>query len=164
MTAVLPSRQFRLAPMSSSVLVTTVVALALPLVAAVLKGGVSGLAVGGLMATVYAVVWLWFRPTRFVVDSESVRVEWPLRVMTISRRDLRRVEVSSVRDSLRGVRVGAGGLWGSFGLLVGSDETIEFYISRRDGLVRIERSSGRPVVITPETPDAFVAAVHHAAS
>jgi hypothetical protein len=44
-------------------------------------------------------------------------------------------------------------LWTSRGGLV------DFYISRTDRIVIVERKSGRPLLITPERPEQFVAAL-----
>jgi predicted DNA-binding protein (UPF0251 family) len=113
---------------------------------------------------VYAWVWTRFRPSAFVVHPETLEVTWP-----IKRRQLRRDQISAVRlvdrQELRqqagwGMRVGAGGLWGGFGWLWTSRRGIvQMYVSRLDGLVWIERGNERPWLITPERPEAFVAAL-----
>jgi hypothetical protein len=56
--------------------------------------------------------------------------------------------------------VGAGGLWGGFGWLWTERRGIaQMYVSRTEGLVWIERRGGRPWLITPEEPEAFVRAL-----
>jgi hypothetical protein len=50
--------------------------------------------------------------------------------------------------------------WGGFGLLWTSrGGLVDFYISRTDRIVIVERKSGRPLLITPERPEQFVAAL-----
>jgi len=52
------------------------------------------------------------------------------------------------------------GLWGGFGWLwTRKRGVVQIYVSRDDGLVGIERVGGRPWLITPEHPEAFVRAL-----
>lgn len=156
---------FRLAPMSRSICGLTGALLTLPL----LGLGASWLVAEPLalpallLAAIYAWVWLRFRPTRFVVRPHALEIIWPLK-----RREIPRADVSSVRildrAALRaeagfGLRVGAGGLWGGFGWLwTRRRGIVQLYVSRLDGFVWIE-CVGRPWLITPEQPEAFVAAL-----
>jgi len=154
---------FRLAPMSPLILVLTLVLLALPAVFLALSAVHGGwLTLPALLLVgIYAWIWLWFRPTRFVVQPGVLEVIWPLR-----RRQLRRDEISEAKhidkDELRrktgwGMRVGAGGLWGGFGWLWTEKRGIvQMYISRTDDFVWIERGGERPWLITPEHPATFV--------
>ncbi len=57
------------------------------------------------------------------------------------------------------MRFGAGGLWGAFGKLKTRKATLAMYISRVDGLVLVNRSSGPPLLITPQDPARFVNAL-----
>jgi hypothetical protein len=151
--------------MSPPIRVLTWALLALPV--AFLAGaslGSPALAVPAvLVAGVYGWVWLRFRPTGFEVHPDAIEVIWPWK-----RRRIRRADVSDVRlidrDELRRevgwcMRVGAGGLWGGFGWLWTQRRGIvQMYVSRTDRLVWIERAGGRPWLITPERPEAFVRA------
>jgi hypothetical protein len=140
--------------------------LALPLVflATAVFGRWLSVAPGLMVAAIYVWVWLRFRPSRFVVRPDVVEVVWPLK-----RREIPRDEISEVRlidrRELRGevgwcMRVGAGGLWGGFGWLWTQRRGIvQMYISRTDRFVWIERVSGRPWLITPDRPEAFVRAL-----
>jgi len=113
---------------------------------------------------IYVWVWLRFRPTRFVLRPDALEIVWPLK-----RRRIRRDAISSARlvdaSELRreagwGMRVGAGGLWGGFGWLwTRRRGIVQMYVSRTDGLVWMEFAGGRPWLITPENPDAFVRAL-----
>ena len=54
-------------------------------------------------------------------------------------------------------RIGAGGLWGGFGWLWTSKGGIlDFFISRTDDFVLVERREQRPLLVTPSEPDEFV--------
>ena len=116
-----------------------------------------------LMA-IYCWVWVRFRPTQFVVHPEVLEVIWPLKRRRISRASIADVRLVNRRD-LRlqlgwGMRVGDGGLWGGFGWLWTQRRGIvQMYISRFNDLVWIERTAGRPWLISPERPQEFVRAL-----
>ncbi len=115
------------------------------------------------MVVLYASVALLFRPTRFVVDAAALRIVWPLRMRTIDRGDV--VDVRSVTSKEfhdefgYGMRVGVGGLWGGFGLLKTSRETFSMWISRTDRFVVVMLKGARPLLLTPDDPDRFVASL-----
>jgi hypothetical protein len=52
--------------------------------------------------------------------------------------------------------VGAGGLWGGFGLLKTERETFSMWISRTDRFVIVRLRNARPLLVTPDDPDRFV--------
>ena len=109
-------------------------------------------------------VWLRFRPSRFTVDESGAEVVWPLKRRHIARESIVKARVMD-RQALRrevgwGVRVGAGGIWGGFGWLWTERRgVVQMYVSRTDGFVWIERTGGRPWLLTPEEPEAFVRAL-----
>jgi hypothetical protein len=113
------------------------------------------------LGTIYAWVWLRFRPIRFVVRPDALEVIWPLKRRRISRENITSVRLIG-RQELRkeigwGMRVGAGGLWGGFGWLWTKRRGIvQMYISRTDRFVWIDRAGDRPWLITPESPEDFV--------
>ncbi len=161
---------FRLAPMSLALRVATWVLFLLPLmfavaafstphpVAEVLWGST------GFIALVYASVWFGWRPSRFTLDEHALRIVWPLRSRTIPRARVRDARIMSGPEFRRefgyGVRIGAGGLWGGFGLLKTARETFSMWISRMDAFVIVRLGDGeRPLLITPEEPERFVAAL-----
>jgi len=160
---------FRLAPMTRDLRVMTAIVLLVPaglVWAAHHRGMALGppvLGVAGFIAAIYAMVWLWWRPTRFEVSAYGLNIVWPLRRRTIVSAHLgRAVAVSRDtfrRDHGRGMRVGAGGLWGGFGLLVTPKETLSMYISRTDAFVLVPVTGARTLMLTPERPDAFVTAL-----
>jgi hypothetical protein len=114
-----------------------------------------------LLLGIYAWVWLWFRPTQFVVHAETLEIIWPLR-----RRHLRCDSMIAVRPMTHSdlerevgwcIRIGAGRLWGGFGWLWTQRRgLIAMYILRTDGLVWLERQPEQPWLITPEHPAVFV--------
>jgi len=157
---------FRLTPMSGFVRVLTLALSLLPVAfvyAAAFKGAPL-LTPGILLVILYAWVWLRLRPSRFVVHPQDIEVIWPLKRRRIARADITGARVLN-RAMLRALtgraaRVGAGGLWGGFGWLWSERRGIvQMYVSRSDGLVWIERGAGRPWLITPEAPEAFVRAL-----
>ena len=99
-----------------------------------------------------------------MVHQQVLEVIWPLK-----RLELLCDEISNVRlvdgQTLRtetgwAMRIGAGGLWGGFGWLWTKRKgLVQMYVSRTDGFVWINRKAGRPWLITPENPEAFVRAL-----
>ena len=154
---------FRLAPMSPLIWTLTLVLFAVPVVfltQSAVAGGWLALP-AFLLIAIYAWVWLWFRPTLFVVHPGEVEVIWPLRRRQLPRDEILEVKLIDKTDLRRktgwAMRVGAGGLWGGFGWLWTEKRGIvQMYISRTDGFVWIERSDERPWLITPEHPTTFV--------
>jgi hypothetical protein len=57
------------------------------------------------------------------------------------------------------MRVGVGGLWGGFGWLYTSKGLLGLYVSRTDRLVLVRLRTGRPLLVTPEGDERFVAAL-----
>jgi hypothetical protein len=163
------SNPLRRCPVSGFLLVLIVILLPLPpvlLVSTLLAGAPAWhtVGVGIFVAAIYALVWLWYRPTRFEIDREALRIIWPLRTRILPRTDIVRARIVDRKEFRTefgiGMRMGAGGLWGGFGLLWTSRRgIIDFYISRTDRFVIVERRSGRSLMITPERPEQFVAAL-----
>jgi hypothetical protein len=157
---------FRLAPMSTPILVLTIILLALPAAFLGLATLWTPLLLGpaAFILAIYAWIWLRYRPTAFVVHPRTLEVTWPLK-----RREIPRGDISAVRaidrQTLRretgwGMRVGAGGLFGAFGYLWTTNRgLVRMYISRTDRFVWIECKSDRPWLITPDQSDAFVRAL-----
>jgi hypothetical protein len=158
---------FRLAPMSRDLAVMTWIALVLPawlLGAAYLSAGPARpvlMVAVGLTLFIYAGVWLAGRPTQFEIDEESLRIVWPTRRRVIPRstvRDARIVTGPEFRSAYGwGMRVGAGGLWGGFGILKTKATTFSLWISRTDRLVIVELDGANPLLVTPDDPERFVA-------
>ncbi len=114
-----------------------------------------------LVISVYAWIWLRFRPSQFVVHQGGIDVRWPVKRRVIPRKEIVSVRLMDPKQLKKeigwGMRVGAGGLWGGFGwLLTKRRGLVQMYVSRTDGYVWIERSGKRPWLITPEQPEAFI--------
>jgi hypothetical protein len=155
--------------MSRDIRVLTCIALVTPLglilSASLAQGSVRGalLAVSALVFVLYASVWLLWRPTAFEVDARGLRILWPLRARAIPTREIAEAAVLS-RDAFRrefgwGMRIGAGGLWGGFGWLYTSKGLLGLYVSRTDRVVLVRLRTGRPLLVTPESDERFVAAL-----
>lgn len=117
-----------------------------------------------LLILIYAWVWLRFRPTMFVVYANALEVIWPLKRRRIPREEITALRLVDGGELTReigwGTRVGAGGLWGGFGLLwTRRRGLVQMYISRTDGYVWIERGDKRPWLLTPVRPEEFIRAL-----
>ena len=160
--------RFALAPMSSGIRALTWALFVLP-VGFVLGGLVSPVAwilvpTGLFVALAYASVWLWWRPGAFVVGAEGLLLDFPMRKIRVPIHDVAAVAPiapPAVREKTGfAMRIGAGGLWGGFGWLwTRRLGMVEFYVSRLDGGVWIDRRTGRPLLITPEHPERFAQAL-----
>ena len=160
---------FRLAPMSGLILGMTCALFLVPIgfLAAPLRDPrLTPLAlVGGAVALGYAFTWLYMRPTAFEVGPDGLDIVWPLRRRHVPRADI--LGAAEIRPAgLRAefgtlLRVGVGGLWGGFGLAWSSrGRHLGLYVSRHaDGFVLVRCRRSRSLLITPERPDAFVAAL-----
>ena len=159
-------QHFRLAPMSPLISMLTLLLLALPalfVVIAIFATPVLTLPALFLIV-LHTWVWLRFRPTQFIIYPDRLDVHWPLKRRSISRRDIaeaRCIDKRALQNVIgRGVRIGAGGLWGGFGWLWTQRRGIvQMYVSRTDDFVWIECVNARPWLVTPEQPEAFVRAL-----
>jgi hypothetical protein len=164
----MPSYRSELAPMSGLIRWLTLVLLAIPIgfVAVGVSGGAPRLLlwVGLAVAVVYAVVWLWWRPAFFEADHDGLRIRFPLRTRRVAAGDLAGARMVTSRE-LRAefglaLRIGAGGLWGGFGWLWTQRRgRVEFYVSREDRYVLIERREGQPLLVTPGDAEGLVRAL-----
>ncbi len=159
-------RSFPLAPMSALFLWLTVGLMPLPFVFLLAPGGPTEPILRGtglFVALIYASVWFWWRPSRFEIDADALTAVFPMRRRRTPRAEILRAEVLDMAAFRarwpRAMRVGAGGLWGGFGWLRSSRGWVEFYISRMDRLVLIERRDRIPLLISPADPEAFVQAL-----
>ena len=158
--------RYRLAPMSPPILILTLLLLLLPLaffVAAYSRHRLFALP-ALFLVFIDAWIWLWFRPTEFLVSPTDLEVIWPLRRRTIARATItgvRRVNRGDVRaETGWALRVGAGGMWGGFGFLwTARRGIVRMYVSQLNDFVWIERGREQPWLLTPEEPDAFVHAL-----
>lgn len=161
-----PGESFALAPMSPLVKTLTAFLLALPIVMiAISLYRLQVLVIPAVgMIIVYAWVWLRFRPSRFVVYRRGLKAVLPLKVFEIPEAQVAEAKVVD-REALKkeigwGMRVGAGGLWGGFGLLRTQRRGyVRMFVSRTDRFVWIEVIGGKSWLITPARPEEFVRAL-----
>lgn len=156
---------FKLASMSPLMLGFTValwlLAAIAGVVALVTRQG-AALAVFGFLLIIYGSVWFGCRPSHFVVTETSLDIIFPVwRRQPIPIKDItavRRLSAAQFRQEFGwAIRIGAGGLWGGFGWLQTAHQgLIEFYISRSDEFVLIERAQGRNLLITPDRPTEMI--------
>jgi len=161
-------RRFRLAPMSRSIAVLTAVAWGVPALfvglAAFRIAPLFMLGVGFAVAALYGAIWLWFRPASFGLSGAGLELGFPGRRAIVEAREVtgaRRLEAADFKREFGfGLRVGVGGLWGGFGWLwTRLGGWVEFYVSRTDGFVLVERRGGTPLLLTPEDPEGFAEAL-----
>jgi hypothetical protein len=163
---------FRIAPMAPFIRWLTWGLCALPV--AFVVAGVSGqslapmLGVGLFLCLLYAAVWVWWRPSRFELSEDGLALVFPGRRRLVPASQIAAVQaVTSAQLRERfGVllRVGAGGLWGGFGWLWSRRGWLEFYVSTLSGYVLVERRGRMPLLISPEHPARFVAALRAVAA
>ena len=164
----MPRMVFRLAPMSGPIRWLTWVLMVIPigfLAAPLLDWRLFPMDLfGGVIALSYAFIGLYMRPSAFVATPAGLDILWPLRRRRIPRANLLGASEVDLADLRREfgllLRVGAGGLWGGFGLAWSSrGEHLSLYVSRHaDGFVLVRIRGGRSLLITPERPSDFVAA------
>jgi hypothetical protein len=113
------------------------------------------------VAFIYLFVWVYMRPTAFELTAESLDIVWPLRRQSTPLTTVESVKKLSGPEFRQrygyGYRIGAGGLWGGFGLYKTKTVTFQFYVSHLDHYVLVERANDRPLLITPDDPDRLVA-------
>ena len=112
----------------------------------------------------YASIWLAWRPSSFVLDAGGLAIAWPARSRAIPRDSIAAARIVTKEEFRRefgyGMRIGAGGLWGGFGLLKTGRETFSMWISRTDRFVLVSLRDARTLMLTPNQPERFVEAVH----
>jgi len=157
---------YALAPMDRMIGILTYVMLGMPLV--FLGLGISNRAVPMLgmalfFSLLYLFVWFWMRPSRFDLDGPVLRIVFPWRRIEIPRADIKGTRAMT-RAEFRaehgfGARIGAGGLWGGFGLLWTKRRMFMLYVSRVDTMLVVERREGRWLLLTPEKMEDFAKAL-----
>src|SRR5262245_48415101 len=160
-----PARRFPLAPMCPLIRWLTVGLLLVPvgMVVAALREPAFWMLVV-VMGLLYASVWVFWRPRGFEVTADGLAIRFPFwtRVLPAAAiqgaREMTRFEFR--QEFGWALRIGVGGLWGGFGWLwTRKKGMVEFYVSRVDGLVVVDRPCGKALLVTPSDPAAFVRAV-----
>ncbi len=160
------ARRFLLAPkdVANTVLTVLVWCLPLGLLWAGWKQGLESLYLVLTLLAIYATVWFYWRPGSFLVSAQGLEVIFPLRRRFTAASDITGCRLVSREEFKshfgRAARVGAGGLWGGFGLLWTQHQGwVEFYVSRCDDFLLIERQNQKPLLISPERPEEMLAAL-----
>ena len=162
------TERFPLAPMSRAIRWLTGALLTIPvgfLGVAWLAPQLSILGVAAaFMVALYAAIWVWWRPSSFEVSSDGLCIRFPgtTRLVPAPRiASVRAITAAEFKaEAGLAMRIGVGGLWGGFGWLWTQRRgLVEFYVSRLDGLVWIERREGRPLLVTPSDPSGLVRAL-----
>jgi len=156
--------RYRLAPMSPLIRGLTLALFGIPLAFLALPFAASAppplAGVGLAVLALFAAIWIWWRPTCFELSSEALRIVFPGRSRLVPLGDVsgcRLLTGEAFKQEFgRAMRVGAGGLWGGFGWLwTQKGGFVDFYVSRTDGFVLVERRGARHLLITPEQPEAL---------
>lgn len=118
---------------------------------------------GLLVVVLGALVYLVWRPTAFVLEGGALTLAFPVRTRRYPLDGLtsvQRIDNAAFRARFGwALRVGVGGLFGGFGWLWTPKGWVEMDISRIDAMVLMEWQGRSPLLVTPATPDDFVAAV-----
>jgi hypothetical protein len=122
--------------------------------------GGSTLVLGVELGLGLAAIPFYARPRRFELDTEGLHIVGPTRRKQIPWGEIASVELVSGGEFRGrygwGMRIGAGGFLGGFGLLSTSKQTFHLYISRVDYAVLVHLKNDKPWRITPDSPDEFV--------
>jgi hypothetical protein len=162
------TERFPLAPMSRGIRWLTWGLLTIPLWFLGLSWGVPGLSlfsgIAALLVALYAAIWVWWRPSSFDVTESGLRIRFPGATRSVAGSQIASVRILTSAELYAeagfAVRIGVGGLWGGFGWLWTQRRGfVEFYVSRVDGLVWIERRAGRPLLVTPGDAEGFARAL-----
>lgn len=158
--------RFRLARMSTALAILTwlllVVPIALMYSSFTVPSPTSSVLFGtvGFFILIYASVYFIWRPTRFEVTPAELRIVWPIRQRSILMSAVEEVKLVTSQEFRKehgyGMRIGAGGLFGAFGLLRCGPVTFSMWISRTDWYVIVKLRNDRPLLITPSNPERFV--------
>lgn len=116
-------------------------------------------------ALVSALVWLYARPNSFEVSPEGLKLVWPARTRKLPRNAFADMQPLSRLDLGHCIRLfGVGGLFGSFGRFRSEYlGNMDLYVTRADGMVLLRLKNRRPLILTPQDPEAFLAALRHVA-
>lgn len=165
-----PMQVFPVAPMSPVIRTLTILLLALPPLFVAVGLHDPGptrplmVGVGLLVAGLYLGIWLWARPSRFEVTEDRLVLVWPLRRRAIPRSEIDStlvVDLAGFRAAYgRPIRIGAGGLFGTFGWLWSRRSgRLDVYATNLGPWVVIERRAARPLILSPADCDGFAAAL-----
>ena len=161
---------FRVARMSPLILGLTLMLLSMPVVffgIAIFFATPAApvlLAAGAFVTAIYLWIGLVMRPARYELEAGELSLVSPLRRLRIPLHDVaggRVLELSAFREEFGNMmRIGAGGLFGTFGWLWNRRSgRIDCYVTNLGPWVLVERRTGRPVLLSPAEPERFAHAL-----
>ncbi len=103
----------------------------------------------------------YYRPNRFEVTEVGLSIVFPFRRKEFPFGGIASVRMISKDEVGAGIRLfGAGGLWGVFGLCWSRRlGRFDAFLCRSDAMVLVAFHLRRSLLITPERPEEFVAAL-----
>jgi hypothetical protein len=158
------NQNFPLANMSPLIRVMTIILLLLPvflMISGLIFSQKTQLVVAINLIILYLVVWFWFRPSNFIISNDYLIIKFPARSRNIPMSEISQARLLDQeifnQEFGAAMRIGIGGLWGGFGWLWTSrGGMLEFYVSRNDNLVLIERFKGKDLLLTPTKPSEMI--------
>jgi hypothetical protein len=99
----------------------------------------------------------WFRPIAYEVDSEGLRIIYPMRWRRIVRQKIVKAWRLDYRTLSPMIRVGVGGFLGIFGMFYRPGKGwVDVSVTSARDLVLLERQDSCPLLLSPQDPAAFL--------
>lgn len=119
-------------------------------------------AIGALaLLAIFAAAYWYGRPRGFGLSAEGLTIVWPGRQRLIvlgalgELRTVNDIELGRLRKQM-----GISNIYGTFGWFKSEYlQSMDVYITRREGMVMIRLLNRKPLLLTPAEPEAFMAAV-----
>ncbi|MBX9781653.1 MAG: hypothetical protein K2X48_00030 [Chitinophagaceae bacterium] len=125
-----------------------------------MEGEAALLIIGILLFGIYVFVFL-IRPLSYAISNGNIIIQKQAGQVVISKNEIESVAIIPKKDIDGAIRTfGVGGLFGYFGKFSNFRlGVMTWYVKRTDKLVLITTAQ-KKVVISPDEPEAFVAALH----
>lgn len=122
------------------------------------------LGTGVFIAAIYGWIWALMRPARYELGPSELVLASPLRRIRIPRHDLAGAQIYDLpgfrAEFGNMIRVGAGGLFGTFGWLWNRKSgRMDCYVTNLGPWVVVRRRTGRAIILSPADPESFAAAI-----
>ena len=113
------------------------------------------------IVAVFLFVWGYYRPNRFEITDAGLRIGFPFRRKEFPIDSIASVRIIQKEEVGAAIRLfGAGGLWGVFGLCWSKRlGRFDAFLCRSDAMVLVAFHLRRPLMITPDRPEEFIAAL-----
>jgi hypothetical protein len=166
-------QDFPVARMSPLILGLTLLLLPLPLLFLVIGIFIPAptrtlmLVVGVLLVLLWIGIWIYARPSSYRVTPAALTILWPVRSREVPRHDVASARVMTLAEFRatygNTLRIGAGGLFGTFGWLWSPKAgRLDVYVTNLGPWVVVERRGARPLVISPRDPHDLARALDEA--